>query len=128
VTEPDRPSGFRTSIPRRGPSNPLDREEDPIVDPPEIDLRCPTHGSGFDPVIGNSLSQLCRDERFSAVRVSEENGAHRVKDRPGSARPVEVSTGDAKPPVPARDGSLLKDFRVETGLTIKPDNPSRVRK
>ncbi|MBK1719325.1 Rieske (2Fe-2S) protein [Thiocystis violacea] len=69
-------------------ARPLDGEEDAILDHTGKYLRCSMHGIVFDPVTGESMSTLCRGERLTAVKVSENDGAIWIKDRRIGERPV----------------------------------------
>jgi nitrite reductase/ring-hydroxylating ferredoxin subunit len=54
-------------MPRR-----LDCEKDMIFDDSRQRLRCSMHGIVYDPLTGESMSEICRGDRLTPVRLQED--------------------------------------------------------
>ncbi|MGD0958961.1 MAG: Rieske 2Fe-2S domain-containing protein [Methylomonas sp.] len=52
----------------------LDCEDNNIFDDTEHYLRCSMHGICYDPVSGESQSELCAGKKLTVIKVKEEDG------------------------------------------------------
>lgn len=59
----------------------LDCEKDMIFDASGRFLRCSMHGIVYDPVTGESLSEICRGQRLTAIDVAEDEDGVWLVDR-----------------------------------------------
>jgi len=59
----------------------LDCEEDMIFDKTGRYLRCSMHGIVYDPVSGESLSDICRGQRLTDIEVEEDENGVWITDR-----------------------------------------------
>lgn len=68
----------------------LDCEKDMIFDATGQYLRCSMHGIVYDPVTGESKSDICRGQRLTAIDTEEDESGVWIADRHVKALPPEV--------------------------------------
>ena len=72
----------------------LDCEQDMIFDASGRYLRCSMHGIVYDPISGESRSDICRGQRLTAIEVIEDDDTVWIEDR--HVRPLPAATGMAR--------------------------------
>jgi nitrite reductase/ring-hydroxylating ferredoxin subunit len=63
-------------MPRR-----LDCEKDTIFDDTQEHLRCSMHGITYDPVTGESMSEICKGKKLTPVKVQEKEDGVWINDK-----------------------------------------------
>lgn len=59
----------------------LDCERDMIFDDGGNNLRCSMHGITYDPVTGESLSEICRGKKLTPIKLYEDESGVWLRDK-----------------------------------------------